>query len=125
MSIADLQPDSGGVSEKTHTHVMQKWVSLSCPLNDQSALVLTAVSVAIVFVARAVDLRVNATLLTSIGRSREKPLSSRRADRLEFNAAGFKEVLGALSRRLPLRPSALASAPLDPSWRSSRRAAGE
>ena len=122
---AHLQPESGGFSEKTHTHVMRKWVSLSCPLNDQSALVLTAVSVAIVFVARAIDLRVNATLLTSIGLYREKPLSSRRVGRLEFNSAGFEELLGALSRRPPRHPSGLASALLDPLWRLSTYGAGE
>ena len=122
---AHLQPESGGFSEKTHTHVMRKWVSLSCPLNDQSTLVLTAMSVAIVFVTRAIDLRVNATLLTSIVLYREKPLVSRRVSRLEFNSAGFEELFGALSRRLPLHPSGLASAPLDPSWRSSGRGAGE
>jgi hypothetical protein len=104
---------------------MRKWVSLWCPLNDQSAFVLTAASVAIVFVARAPDLRVNTTLLTSIGFYREKPLSGRRVGRLEFNSAGFEELLGALSRRPPLHPSGLASALLDPLWRLSRHGAGE
>jgi hypothetical protein len=121
---AHLQPESGGFSEKTHTHVMRKWVWLSCPPNDQSALVLTAVSLAIVFVARAIDLRVIATLLTSIGLYREKPLSSRRVGRLEFNSVGFQE-LGALSRRPLPHPSGLASALLDPLWRLSRHRAGE
>ena len=66
-ALNHLQPDSGGFSKKTDNHVMRKWVSLSCLLNDQSALVLTAVSVAIVFMARAIDLRVNATLLSRHG----------------------------------------------------------
>ena len=74
-ALNHLQPDSGGFSKKTHNHVMRKWASLWCALNDRSLLILIAVSMAIVFVARAPDLRVNTTLVTSIGLYREMPLS--------------------------------------------------
>jgi hypothetical protein len=82
-------------------------------------------SVEIVFVAAAFDLRVNTTFLASIGLSREKLLSRRSVGRSEFNSVGFERLLGALRRRPPLHPSRLASALLDPLWRSFRHGAGE
>ena len=107
-----------------HNRAVRKWVTLCCSLPCRWALAVVALSVGIVFVATAFDLRVNTTLLASIGLYREKLLGRRRVGSSEFNSVGF-EGLGALRRRALLHPSGLASALLDPLWRSFRHGAGE
>jgi conjugative transfer signal peptidase TraF len=69
-----LQPDSGGVFQKMHNRVVRKLVTLCCLFLHRWPLAVVALSMGIVFVAAAFDLRVNTTRSMPLGLYREVPL---------------------------------------------------
>ncbi len=99
---------------------------LLCSLNDQSALVLMAVSAATPCRASALDLRINTTVSTSSGFYDEVPARLECGggfDHLKLRALGCKGL--SFAQGQPINPSRLAGALLDALGGSPERGSEE